>query len=85
MDTRKFIASSDLFSNFESNISLYQVTTIDDIIEKFVLNLSEVLINNNLTMLLDILKKRNFHIHNYSIEEILVSSPDSIFYICDHV
>ncbi len=85
MATRKFIASSDLFSNFQVDISLYNVTTIEDIIKIFVNSLKEVLEQNNLTMLIDILKKRNFHIHNYTIEEILVSNYDSIFYVCDHV
>lgn len=84
MATRKFIASSDLFSNFQIDISLYNVTTIEDIIKIFVNSLKEVLEQNNLTMLIEILKKRNFHIHNYTIEEILVSNYDSIFYVCDH-
>lgn len=84
MATRKFIASSDIFSNFEVDISLYNITTIEDIIKIFVFSLKEVLEKNNLTMLLKILEKRSFHIHNYSIEEILVSNYDSIFYICDH-
>ena len=83
MATRKFIASSDLFSNFQIDISLYNVTTIEDIIKIFVNSLKEVLEQNNLTMLIEILKKRNFHIHNYTIEEILVSNYDSIFYVCD--
>ena len=85
MATRKFIASSDLFSNFQVDISLYNVTTIEDIIKIFVNSLREVLEQNNLTTLIDILKKRKFHIHNYTIEEILVSNYDSIFYVCDHV
>lgn len=85
MATRKFIASSDIFSNFQVDISLYNVTTIEDIIKIFVNSLKEVLEQNNLTMLIDILKKRKFHIHNYTIEEILISNYDSIFYVCDHV
>lgn len=85
MASRKFIASSDLFSNFQIDISLYNVTTIEDIIKIFVNSLKEVLEKNNLTMLIEILQKRKFHIHNYTIEEILVSNYDSIFYVCDHV
>ena len=84
MATRKFIASSDLFSNFQLEISLYNVSSIDDIIKIFVSSLKEVLENNNLTMLVKILNERNFHIHSYTIEEILTSNYDSIFYICDH-
>jgi len=84
MATRKFIASSDIFSNFEVDISLYNITTIEDIIKIFVFSLKEVLEKNKLTMLVKMLEKRSFHIHNYSVEEILVSNYDSIFYICDH-
>lgn len=84
MATRKFIASSDLFSNFQLDISLYNVSSIEDIIKIFVSSLKEVLENNNLTMLVKILNERNFHIHSYTIEEILTSNYDSIFYICDH-
>jgi hypothetical protein len=84
MATRKFIASSEIFSNFEVDISLYNITTIEDIIEIFVFSLKEVLEKNKLTMLLKMLEKKSFHIHNYSVEEILVSNYDSIFYICDH-
>jgi len=85
MATRKFIASSDIFSNFQVDISLYNVTTLEDIIKIFVNSLKEVLEKNNLIMLVEILQKRKFHIHNYTIEEILVSNYDSIFYVCDHV
>ena len=84
MATRKFIASSEIFSNFEVDISLYNITTIEDIIEIFVFSLKEVLEKNKLTMLVKMLEKKSFHIHNYSVEEILVSNYDSIFYICDH-
>ena len=84
MATRKFIASSDLFSDFQLDISLYNVSSIEDIIKIFVSSLKEVLENNNLTMLVKILNERNFHIHSYTIEEILTSNYDSIFYICDH-
>ena len=84
MATRKFIASSDLFSNFQLDISLYNVSSIEDIIKIFVSSLKEVLENNNLTMLVKILNERKFHIHSYTIEEILTSNYDSIFYICDH-
>ena len=34
-DKRKFIASSELFSNFEVEISLYSISNIEDIIKIF--------------------------------------------------
>ena len=42
--TRKFIASSDLFSDFTADISLYNIETIDDIIKIFVQELKECLV-----------------------------------------
>jgi len=82
--TRLFIASSKLFSDFQMNISLYNISTIDDIITLFKDELSMVLKKNNLTNLIDILNETKFHIHSYTIEDILTSNPSDCFYVCDH-
>jgi hypothetical protein len=82
--TRKFIASSDLFSDFTVDISLYNVETIDDIVKIFVQELKECLIKNKFTNLVKILEEKNFHIHGKSIEMILVSKETDTFFICDH-
>ena len=63
MDKRKFIASSDIFSDFTVEISLYQVSTIDDIIQKFKGHLIEVLQKHNFTMLINILENGTKSIH----------------------
>ena len=70
-EKRKFIASSELFSDFTVDISLYNVETIDDIIKIFVRELKECLIKNNFTNLVEIVNKKNFHIHGKTIEMIL--------------
>ena len=67
--TRLFIASSELFSNFQVNISLYDISTIEDIIVLFKEELNSVLKKNNLTNLVNKLNVTNFHIHSYSIED----------------
>ena len=82
--TRLFIASSELFSNFQVNISLYDISTIEDIIVLFKEELNSILKKNNLTNLVNKLNVTNFHIHSYSIEDILTSNPEDVFYICDH-
>jgi len=84
MDKRKFIASSDIFSDFTVEISLYQVSTIDDIIQKFKEHLIEVLQKHNFTMLINILENKHLHIHTFTIDDILTSKVDDVFYICDH-
>jgi len=37
-----------------------------------------------LTNLVKKINNTNFHIHSYTIEDILVSKSEDIFYICDH-
>ena len=81
---RTFIASSKLFSGFKIPINITQVDNIDDIVRIFVNGLSKVLKDNNFENLLDELKKTKFHIHTTSFEEILVSSLNDTFYVCDH-
>lgn len=83
---RSFIASSELFSGFTVNINITQIETIDDIIKVFLSNLENVLESNKFINLIEELKKNknNFHIHTNSIEDILTSAPEDVFYICDH-
>ena len=83
-DSRLFIASSELFSNFEVEISLYSVSSIDDIVDFFKEELLTVLKKNNFINLIKKLEESNFHIHSFTIEDILVSNPEDIFYVCDH-
>lgn len=83
-DERVFIASSELFSNFQTSISLYNISTIDDIITIFKQRLQKIFEDNNLEILVEKVKKSKFHIHSYSIEQILTSSYEDFFYICDH-
>ena len=83
-DSRLFIASSELFSNFEVEISLYSVSSIDDIVDFFKKELLTVLQKNNFINLIKKLEESNFHIHSFTIEDILVSNPEDIFYVCDH-
>lgn len=84
LDERLFIISSDIFSNFQMAISLYNISTIDEIIIIFKDNLKNILLKNNLTKLVDTLEKKTFHIHSYNIEDILTSNYEDYFYICDH-
>ena len=82
--TRIFVASSELFSDFQVSISLYDVSTLDDIINQFKNELLNVLETNHFTNLIKKAKENIFHIHSKTIEDILTSESDEIFYICDH-
>ena len=81
---RTFIASSETFSEYSTKISLYHVSTIDDIIKIFKYELKEDLKKLNLNILIELVEKKNFHIHGYSIEDILTSNSEKVFFICDH-
>lgn len=81
---RTFIASSDTFSEYSTKISLYHVSTINDIITIFKNELKEDLKKLNLNSLIELVEKKNFHIHGYSIEDILTSNTEKVFFICDH-
>ena len=59
-EKRKFIASSELFSDFTVDISLYNVDTLEDIINEFKNELKKCLEENNFTNLVKILEKKRF-------------------------
>lgn len=83
-ENRQFIASSELFSDFSVEISLYSVESLDDIIQIFVRELRECLSKHNLNNLVKEVDKKNFHIHGKTIEMILTSKCTESFFICDH-
>ena len=84
VNNRKFVLSDDLFQSFEMDIDLDVVETIEEIISLIVHKLFNVLRENKLDNLESILKKRDFHEHDYSFEDVLLSESNTIFYICSH-
>ena len=47
--------------------------------------LSEKLLTNyNFEVLLESLNSSIFHIHSHTLEQILTSNPDEIFFVCNH-
>jgi hypothetical protein len=81
---RKFVASCETFSGYNILIDITQIETIDDIISYFKKKLESVLKAHNFEALIEILKKTIFHIHSHTIEEILTSNVNDIFFICNH-
>ena len=53
-------------------------------IDLFKERLVEVLEEHNFTGLLQMLENKKFHIHTHTINDILSSKPEDVFYICDH-
>ena len=82
--TRTFIASSELYSGFRVNIDIRYINTLDDIVKIFLDELKLVLKQNNFEVLLEKVVDKEFHIHSYTLEDVLTSNPDHIFYVCNH-
>lgn len=81
---RKFVASSKIFSGFTTEINIVFISTINELCKQFKENLKEILQTHHLEILLEKLEKCNFHVHSHTIEDILTSNKNDIFYICDH-
>jgi len=82
--SRKFVCSDEHFSGFGVDIDITQVDSILMIISKFCKELSRVLKKHNLENLLIEYNKKRFHFIDTTLEEILTSEPDEIFYIFHH-
>lgn len=82
--TRIFVASSELFSGFRVNIDIRYINTLDDIVNIFLNELRLVLKQNNFESLFEKVIDKEFHIHSHTLEDILTSNPDNIFYVCNH-
>jgi hypothetical protein len=81
---RTFYISDDLFSGFTRPVDLDQVENIEEIIKIVVDELINVFNKNNFDLLVITVKNRDFHIHDYSFEDILLSKSNAEFYICSH-
>ena len=50
----------------------------------FLDELKLVLKQNNFEVLLEKIVDKEFHIHSHTLEQILTSNPDEIFFVCNH-
>ena len=80
---RKFIISSRYFGGYETNVSINDCESIQDIIEIVIETLLTVFKKNKLEHLTSMLNKMKpgFHIHDFTIESILLN--DGTYYICN--
>jgi len=81
---RTFVASSELFSGFRVSIDIRYIDTLDNIVKIFLDELKLVLKQNNFEVLLEKIVDKEFHIHSHTLEQILTSNPDEIFFVCNH-
>ena len=84
VNNRKFSISGSIFSRYETIINLDLIDSIDDII-KVVINRIHINMKDYPQILHELDKvEKKFHIHDYKFGDILISHPETTFYICEH-
>jgi hypothetical protein len=80
VNLRSFTISDELFLGFEVMVDMDLVENLGDIVNI----VYDKLINSlgNMTILTEKLKTRNFHIHDLTLEKILMSDHRAMFYVC---
>ena len=86
VNNRKVTISCNIFWGFTRNIDMDYIDNEQQIIDFIVNELELFLKGNNLLNLLDKLNKikDSYNIHGNSIENILISNPENIIYVCSH-
>ena len=79
-----FTYSHESFSGFQRQIDLDDVNSIPEIIDLMYVYLLEVLHRENFEILQKRLERKRLHIHDFTFEQMLLSAPGAMFYICDH-
>lgn len=83
----QFQISDDIFWGFRFSIESQDLLTKNEpityIINKIKMNLMDKLKELNLLELVEKLKKKNFHIHDFKLEDLSKEDRD-IYYICCH-
>ena len=81
---RYFHVSHELFSGFNCVVDLDKVDSIQEIVNIVYNELLRTLKKHDFIALVEKLKDSKFHIHDVEFGEILISEPETIYYICDH-
>lgn len=84
VNNRTFQISDELFSGYSIQIDLDEIDNMKQIIDRIVNSLRNILKKNKLEILEIKLNKKNFHIHDVTFEQILLSQPNEVFWICSH-
>ena len=84
VNNHKFKISGETFSGFTTEVDLDEVDNLEQIINVVINKLRDVITKHNFVILINQLDKCNFHTHGYTFEDVLLSEPDNIFFICNH-
>ena len=84
VNNREFQVSGSIFGEYRTIINLDLVDSVDNILE-IVINRIKEDIKNYPQILKELNKEQEkFHIHDYEFGSILISDPETIFYVCSH-
>ena len=80
------VAISDTdFSHFQTTVDLDDVESIEDIILTVTDRLKNMLANNIFVSLSDRVDRRTWHVHDYTIVDMLTdNNVDKVYYVCSH-
>jgi len=83
-NVRWFHLSCDTFGGFKCIVDLDEMDCLEDIVKYVINSLNNMLILGNFEHLINKAKNMNFHIHDVDFGEIIMSEPNTIFYVCNH-
>jgi hypothetical protein len=78
---RRFVFSCSTFGGHEVILNVSNDSSLKELVNQGVKKLHDLLLVYHFEMLLDVLRKKQYHIHDNSIEQIL--SKDQSVYICE--
>jgi hypothetical protein len=88
------VLSDDTFGGFEHFYILPDVVSnndiktndikISDLVNSIINKLYSVLSHNNLETAINLLQQKNFHIHDYTINDLRNKIENDIVYVCCH-
>lgn len=84
MNIRKVCFSGGTLWGYETTIDLDYCENLNDIVKLCINNAKESLRSIKLIELSNNLDISQFHIHDYTFEDILISNSNFIIYICNH-
>ena len=81
---RWFHISCDIFGGFKKLVDLDYMESVEDVIIYVINQLTIILQEANLTILLEKISNLNFHIHDFTFGDILMGDHNIVYYICSH-
>ena len=84
VNDRKVCISGGAFTGYETVVDLDYIDSLQDIVDATIKNLGNDLKFIKLNELNSSIDPRVYHIHLPTFEEILISEPQYIIYVCNH-